>query len=207
MGSFSKRRKARKEKKSGSYVKFGLAKLADEARRRALSTTCACEDRQRCPHANTIWTTRADKLEAVRGDMAVGVWNLRDDERFWQVVDGLKAKVVGKKIEQPRSGPAKSMKGGLHELRQNARKKAIGTMCQCPPWEECQHDPERDGGVWSERYLKLKSLTMDAALGLLPHLGSPDVWKIVDALGTANGDTPPPSGHCGVDQARMMEPA
>lgn len=178
--SYKSRRKKRKGQSgaSGSFVTDALAKLAREAKAQAQSSSCACPDH---------WLNRANKLESVRGVEGMGLYNVRDRPDFWDIVDQMKPRIVAKKVASPRSGPAKSMKGGLHTLREKARKKARDEMCQCPPWGDCLHTPERDGGVWTERYVKLKSLTMEAALALLPHLGSPDIWEIVDQLGDVNG--------------------
>ncbi|MBX3429726.1 MAG: hypothetical protein KF779_09105 [Hyphomonadaceae bacterium] len=180
-----------------------LAKLAREARVQAQLSSCACPDQ---------WLKRANKLEGVRGVEAMGLYNVRDRPAFWDIVDHMKPKIVAKKVASPRSGPVKSMKSGLHALREKARKKASDEMCQCPPWGDCLHTPERDGGVWSERYLKLKSLTMEAALALLPHLGSPSIWEMVDRLGVLDCSTitttaQPPSVDNTTFDAVTAEPA
>jgi hypothetical protein len=180
--SYKSRRKKRKGQSgsSGSFVTDALAKLAREARAQAQSPSCASPDQ---------WLKRANKLESARGVEAVGLYNVKTRPDFWDIVDQMTPKIVAKKVTSPRSGPSQSMKSGLHALREKARKKAIEEMCRCPPWGDCLHTPERDGGVWSERYVKLKSLTMEAALALLPHLGSQGIWDEVDRLCDGSAST------------------
>jgi len=131
---------------------------------------------------NPLWIERAEKIERVRGAEAMGLANVSSRPDFWNIVDLMKPKIVAKKMPRPKSSQGISMKGGIAKLRDKARAKAIDQMCNCPPWAECNHDPTRDGGLWSDRLRKLSGLGQTDAMGLLSHIGTQNIWDVVDQL-------------------------
>lgn len=175
--------------KKPSFVKIGIQEKIKEARRSAHSgTSCTCKNDQ-CTHGDPTWLGRAEKLGALRGEMAVAVFNLRSKPNFWDVVDALKPAPVKPKSTRPsvpKSSPGVSLKSVLRKLQRKAKEKSVNGNCACPPWQDCSHVQGELREVWAIRLKKLKCVSIEDAKTLLPHVGASGIWDAVDGLDLAD---------------------
>lgn len=172
--------------KKPSFVKIGIQEKIKEARRLALEgTSCACKDDPTCTHGDPTWLGRAEKLDALRGQMAVGVFNIRSHPKFWDAVDALNSapmKTKASKPSIPKPTPGVSLKSVLRKLQQKAKEKSVTGKCDCPPWEDCSHGQDNLREMWATRLKKLRCVGVQGAQPLLPHVGTTGIWDAVDRL-------------------------
>jgi hypothetical protein len=168
----NRRAKSWKEKKR-SFVKIELENKAAMARREAAAPRgCSCTGPKPCP-CTALWLGRAERLERLKGDRCVAIYNLRLDPQFWPTVDKMPLGPPPRAPKKPKSAPGVSLQSQLGLMLRTASKKAL------------QEAAKNNGATfWADRAHKLTVLSVQDAAPLIPHLGKSGVWAALDSIPT-----------------------